>query len=57
MNTLEKGKVIYELANKTKKRPGDIGKEIFKIKGSRSYECWNTYKKYINEKTLENQKY
>lgn len=53
MSTLEKGRIIYELAEKTHKRPSDIGSDIFKIKGSRSYECWNAYKKSINEKTIE----
>ena len=32
MDKLEKGKVIYELAKKTKKRPGDIGKRFLRLK-------------------------
>lgn len=52
MSTKEKGKVLYELAEKTKLNVIELAEEIFGIRTSMAYHCLNAYKKSIGEKVV-----
>ncbi len=52
MSPKEKGKVIYELATKTKLNVTELAEEIFGIRTSMAYHCLNAYKKSIGEKVV-----
>ena len=52
MSTKEKGKVLYELAEKTKLNVTELAEEIFGIRTSMAYHCLNAYKKSIGEKVV-----
>lgn len=52
MSPKEKGKVLYELAEKTKLNVIELAEEIFGIRTSMAYHCLNAYKKSIGEKVV-----
>ena len=51
MSSLEKGKVIYTLAEQENKEIPEIGKEIFNLAKAMSYRIVNDYKKSIGVAT------
>lgn len=52
MSPKEKGKVLYELAKKTKLNMTELAEKIFGIRTSMAYHCLNAYKKSIGEKVV-----
>lgn len=52
MSSEEKGKIIYQLMQKTGKDATAIAKELFGIRISMTYHCLNAYKKSIGEPVI-----
>lgn len=52
MSPKEKGKILYELMQKTNRPPSELAEELFGIRTSMAYHCLNAYKKSIGEKVV-----